>query len=480
MTARSLRDLIPELEKRGRLKRISRSVDVGWEPACLVKWMYQALPDDKRFGFLFENVKGSKFPLAVGLLGACTDSYATALGVTPDQITNRWVEALRNPLPPRSVDTAPSQEVVLTGDKIKLSELPIPIWTPGKDPAPYLTTLVITRNATSGMQNVGVYRTQVQSDNSLICNLGPGRQGTMSTQSYTDTGRSAPIAWIVGPDPALSLSAVANLPYGVDEAALAGAVAGKPLEFTKAKTIDLLVPANAEMIIEGEVLPGQTANEGPFGEFAGYMGHVGPRPVVRVTAITHRRDPIFCAFSSQMPPSESTVMQSLTNAGVLLKLLRHDLGELAVQDVFIDLTFGGLLGHAVVAIKPRYPGHGKRIGRIVADTTPMKRVTVVDDDIDIRDPSHIEWALNSRFNPVSDTVIIDDVNFGNIDPSVAQINGRPAPGSKLVIDATEKTAPGTFSLPMREKMLEALDLWKELGLPDFDIPLRARLRIERP
>jgi UbiD family decarboxylase len=327
---------------------------------------------------------------------------------------------------------------------------------------------------------MGAYRTQVRDDHSVIVNLSPGRQGTLSSRSYTEQGKPAPIAWVIGAAPAVFLAAVANLPYGVDEASVAGGLTGAPVPFVKAKTIDLMVPADAEIIIEGEVIPGEVADEGPFGEFAGYMGRVGPRAVARITAITHRQRPIYYAFTSQMPPSESTVMQSLTNAGVLLKSLRHDIGDLGVQDVFIDLTFGGLLGHAVVAVTPRYPGHGKRVGRLVADMTPLKRVTVVDADVDIRDPAHVEWALNARMNPATDVVVIDDMHFGNIDPSVRIVNGRPGPGSKLVMDATEKTDPGTFSIPSKEYMTRARAVWKEIGLPEFETPKRLRLRLDRP
>jgi 4-hydroxy-3-polyprenylbenzoate decarboxylase len=480
MTAISLRELVQKLEAKGRLRRIGRPVDPAWEPACLVKWMYQTMPDERRFGFLFETVKGSRISLATAVLGSGTESYATALGVAPDAINATWESALRRPIDPVATTGAPCQEVVHLREDVDLTSLPIPIWTPGKDVGPYITCPVMTRNAASGVQNVGVYRTQVLDKQRVVVNLGPGRQGTQSSLSYTEQGRPAPIAWIIGPDPALSLAAVANLPYGADETKVAGALAGSPIELVKAKTIDLMVPARAEIVIEGEIFPGDTAQEGPFGEFAGFMGHVGQRPVARITAITHRRDAVYHAFASQMPPSESTIVQSLTGAGVLLKVLRHDIGESAVRDVFIDLTFGGLLGHCIVSIKSRYPSHGKRVGRLIADMTPLKRVTVVDDDIDIRDPAHVEWALNVRLNPISDVVVIDDVNFGNIDPSVRLINGRPGPGSKLILDATEAVAPGTFSLPSKEFMTRAAVLWDELDLPPLDVPKRMRLRLERP
>jgi UbiD family decarboxylase len=241
-----------------------------------------------------------------------------------------------------------------------------------------------------------------------------------------------------------------------------------------------MVPAESEIIIEGEVLPGEFADEGPFGEFAGYMGPVAKKPLVRITAITHRKDAIYYGYSSQMPPSESTVLQSLTNGPLVLKILREDMGDKNVKDVHIDLTFGGLLAHCMVSMTPQNEGHAKKIGRLVADMTPLKRVTVVDDDVDIRDPLHMEWAMNSHYHPARDTIIIDDVYFPmGMDPSVRIDNQMQDMGSKVVIDATRTIDAGEYSLPPKEIMMKALDLWQEVGLPEFDIPKRAQFRIDR-
>jgi UbiD family decarboxylase len=181
-----------------------------------------------------------------------------------------------------------------------------------------------------------------------------------------------------------------------------------------------------------------------------------------------------------MPPSESTTIQSLVNAGVILQTMRDHVGDLAVQDVFIDQTFGGALAHAIVAITPQVPGHGKRVGRTIADITPVKRVTVVDADVDIRDPSHVDWALNSRFSPQRDTIIIDDVYVPlQIDPSVRDARGNVTQGSKIILDATRKIDAGPLSLPPKELMMNALAVWRECELPAFEIPRRARLRIDR-
>jgi UbiD family decarboxylase len=471
--------LIDVLEQKQRVRRIARTVDRNWEPGCLVKWVFQALPDEARFGLIFESVRDSKFRCATALIGSSRDAYATALGVEPEEINAKWVDALLHLRDPVIVPQGISQQVVNRGSEVKLSDLPIPVWTPGKDVAPYVTAPVVTKNADTGVQNIGVYRTQVRDERSVVVNLNAAGQGTRNMRTYTDKARPAPIAWIIGADPAVLLSAAAKLPYGVNEIMAAGGLTGSPIELVKAKTIDLLVPANAEFIIEGEIIPGESEPEGPFGEFAGYMGGVGLRPVARITAITHRSDAIYYGFSSQMPPSESTIIQSLTNAGVLLKQLRYDIGEPAVTDVHIDLNFGGAMGHVIVAMDPRDPAHSKRTGCLVANMTALKRVTVVDSDIDIRDPDHLDWALNSRLNPATDIALVEAAQFGHMDPSVRSVGGRPGPASKLVLDATQKTDAGPFSLPSKDYMMRALETWKAAGLPDFVIGKRARSRLER-
>jgi 4-hydroxy-3-polyprenylbenzoate decarboxylase len=479
VTKRDLRAFIAELERTGKLRHVSQAVDPTWEPGSLVKWMFQGLPEDQRFALLFDNVTGSTMPLLTGAIGASPATFAAALGVEPDAINATLVAAMKKPIAPRLVQAAACQDVVKLGEDASLAELPIPTWTPGKDAAPYITTMVVTKNAASGEHNTGVYRTQVVDAHSVLANLSPNRQGTRNVATFHDAGKTAPIAWVIGAPPALYIGAVANLPYGQDEMELAGALLGEPVALVRCKTQDLHVPADAEIIIEGEIAIGETGTEGPFGEFAGYMNHPSKRPIVRITAITHRRDPIYYGLASQMPPSESTIMQSLTNGAVLLKQLREDFGDPNVIDVFIDPTFGGVLAHGIIAITPHYPGHGKRVGRLAADLTGLKRVTVVDADIDIRDPVHIDWALNARYNPETDTEVVGDV-FYFMDPALPRIESRAkAMGSKLIIDATAKHDPGTFSLPPKETMMRALEVWKKAGLPDFVISKRAQSRIDK-
>lgn len=480
MILETLRDILVDLEHCGKLIRVTKPVDHSWEVGCLVKWMFQAIAEQNRQGLWFENVAGFDVPIVVGAIGASTDIYARILGIGPDEINATWERALLNPVAPLTVDSGACQEKILLNDDVRLDRLPIPTWTPGKDRGLYLTTPVVTSNAHTGRQNIGVYRTRIRDATSVVANLSPGRQGYLNTCTWTDQGMPAPIAWIIGAHPVVEYAATANLPWGSDEIDIAGAVWGQPVKLIKTRSIELHVPADAEIIIEGQIYPGESDVEGPFGEFTGYMAPAAQKPVAHITAITHRNNPIYCALASQMPPSESTIVQSLTNAGVVQKMLRHDLGEHTVQDVYIDQTFGGLLAHAIIAMTPRYPGHAKKVGRMVADCTPLKRITVVDTDIDIRDSIHVEWAMNSRFDPSRDTEIIQGVFFPmGMDPSIRVKEGTSDLGSKIVIDATETIEAGPFSLPTKDKMDAALISWRDAGLPEFSIPKRARLRIER-
>ena len=242
---------------------------------------------------------------------------------------------------------------------------------------------------------------------------------------------------------------------------------------------DIMVPANAEIIIEGEIQPGELDAEGPFGENIGFMMVEGQKAVARITAVTRRNDAIYYGITSQMPPSESTVLQSTANAALTFKRLRQDLGATAVHDLYVDLTFGGQMAHAIVSMTPVHPGHGMKIGRMVAEISSFKRITVVDEDINIRDPVHMDWVLNTRFDPAVDTVIVENVFMrGALDPSVPRINGVKM-GRKLVIDATRRYDEAEYSMPPRATMMKALDSWNEEGLPEFTIPKRAQLRIDK-
>ena len=479
MSYRTFRDFASVAEQQGLIRRVTKPVDPSWEPASMVKWAFQALSDEDRFGILFENVEGANLPLCSGALGASRKAYALALGIEPAEINPRWESALVNPLTPVTVEKAPCQEVVLTGSDATLTDLPIPTWTPGKDAGPYLTTTVMTMEIGTSNQNTGVYRTQVLDSNRVVVNLAPGRGGHGQCATWWAEGKAAPIAWVIGAEPAFQAAAVATLPAGVQEMGIAGGLQGTPVELVKCLTSDIMVPANAEIIVEGTLEPGEMTAEGPFGENLGFMNPGSDKPVATITAVTRRKDAIYYGISSQMPPSESTVLQSHANAALTLKIIRHDLGERQVHDLHYDHTYGGQMAHGIIAMSPRYQGHAMKIGRLAAEVSSLKRVTVVDEDVDIRDPIHLDWAMNTRYNPSRDTVIIDNIFMRNaMDPSIEAADGVKM-GSKVVIDATRSVPEVEFSLPPKDTMERALESWKEAGLPDFDIPKRARLRINK-
>jgi len=189
MPYRDMRDYLATIEQRGLIKRIHREVDRNWEVACLAKWMYQALPVDQRFGLYFQNIKGSKIPVVTAALGACPESVAVALQCDVDQINDKVVSALRNLIKPRSVETAVCHEIVVTGQQANLDTLPIVTWTPGKDKAPYLTTIVVTRDHDTGVRNMGVYRTMVRDNRSVVVNLSPNRPQPTGHQKCADVDR---------------------------------------------------------------------------------------------------------------------------------------------------------------------------------------------------------------------------------------------------------------------------------------------------
>ena len=226
MAYRDFRDLIAVLEQRGKLRRVSKPVDREWEIACMARWMFQGLDEADRFGLLFENVEGFETAVATGVIGSSREAYAIALGVEPDEINDKWVEALCNPLEPRTGETGRCHDVVNTGDDADLGRIPIPVWTPGKDAAPYISCPVITRDAESGVYNVGVYRTMVAGGHTAVINLGIGRHGRRCVQSFWDRGEAAPIAWAVGAEPVVNLAAVAGLGVALLGAREAAALAG--------------------------------------------------------------------------------------------------------------------------------------------------------------------------------------------------------------------------------------------------------------
>ncbi|MEF8773724.1 MAG: UbiD family decarboxylase [Halobacteriales archaeon] len=483
---RTFRDHLADLESAGLLERMDAPVDPEWELASVARWLYHGFDDADRFALYFEDVAGYDMPVVAAALGASRRTYLQGLGLPPDAepeaVHDRWHRALSNHRDPTLVSTAPVQQRVATGADASLGDLPVPVWTPAKDPDPYLTAVVVTKNRETGVRNMAIYRCQVVDETTIAINISARRHAFMDYQSYAESGDPAPVAIAVGASPAVHYSSITNVDYEVDEAALAGGLLGEPLEMVRAETVDLDVPAAAELVIEGEIDPEARRPEGPFGEFAGYMGHRSEKPVIDVTAVTARSDPVFYSLMGQVPPSEDHTIQSISNAALYREEL-VDGGYESVSDLYIDRTYSGILGHGVIALDPNSPGEGRDAGIELATGSQLKRVTVVNDDVDVRDPLHVAWAVNARADPSRDATVLEDVYLNPAkDPAVRTDPLDRSDTSKLVIDATVETIPEDLppmAIPPKEDMEAALDTWAAADVPDPEPKRRMELLLDR-
>jgi UbiD family decarboxylase len=478
----SFRDHLDNLASADLLERVANPVDPDWELASMARWIYHGFDEDDRFALRFDDVEGYDIPVVTAALGASRAVYTHALDVEPDDIHERWRTALADQQEPELVSSAPVQEQVSTGSEASIDDLPVPVWTPQKDPGPYLTTVVVTKNRETGIRNFAIYRSQVVDDDTLAINISPKRHAFRDYRSYTDAGEPAPVAIAIGASPAVHLSSITNVDYETDEAVVAGGLLGEPLQTVQAETVDLEVPAAAEIVIEGEIDPTARRIEGPFGEFAGYMGHKEEKPIIDVTAVTNRNDPIFYSLMGQVPPSEDHTIQSISNAALYHKQLAEDRGYETVADVFIDKTYSGILGHGIIQIDPTYRTEGREVGIELANISQLKQVTVVNEDVDIRDPLHVAWAVNARVDPARDVTVMEDIYINPAkDPAVRTEPRDQSDSSKLVVDATVESIPEELppmSIPPKDDMEDALDSWAAADLPDIEPKRRMQLLLE--
>ncbi|MBI2954782.1 MAG: UbiD family decarboxylase [Chloroflexi bacterium] len=479
---KDLREYIGVLEERGKLVRIKREINKDTELMPLVRWEFRGLPDKDRKTFLFENVtdaKGKRYDgtVLVGSHAASRGIYALAMGTEPEGIVQKWQRAQLNPIKPVMVAFGPCQEEVHVGDSLLehggLGEFAIPISTPGFDNAPYFSAgNFISKDPETGIRNVGNHRTMVK---------GPARTGLDAQmpqhlrqhwQKCKQRGIPLQVAVAIGPTPNVGLVAVTKVPYGVDEFDVAGGIAGEPIELVKCKTVDLEVPATAEIVIEGEVPTDFLEREGPFGEFTGYMGMRGPNLTVNVKCITHRKQPIWNAYISQFPPSESSLMTQLGEEAAHYKLLKHDLGIDSVVDVGFHVESGGRILCVVQMKNSTTPQVWQALYGVCSRTALYSKIIIaVDDDIDPRDMDSVMWALCYRMQPHRD-IHVAKGKAAALDPSAVAMDERqqmseyPATSS-LLVDATRKWGYPPTSLPRRDFMERARQIWDEEGLPEL-------------
>ncbi|HLY66450.1 MAG TPA: UbiD family decarboxylase, partial [Chloroflexota bacterium] len=461
-----LRAHLQELDRRGKLVRISRAINKDTELHPLVRWQFRGLPESERKAFLFENVYDGRgreyaFPVVVGALAASEEIYALALGSSTEEVQRSWREALAQPLAPVLIDNAPVQEVVHAGDKLLedggLDELPVPISTPGFDNAPYFNSgLWVVRDPETGIRNVGLYRGMIKS---------PTRTGIFSDQSKDTSiiwekmnrlGKPLPAAAVIGASPAVHFAAIQIAPFGTDELGIAGALQGHPVELVKCKTIDLEVPAQAEFVVEGFIYTDHLEPEGSFGEAHGYSDPRSLSLAFEATCITHRREPIYLSIISQLTPSESSKTKQAGYQANLLRYLREGCGLRGVQRVMLKEELLNRQYCVVVINKvDRYEPMNALYALLNRRAAP-KILVAVDEDIDPTNDTMVNWAIVNRCQPHRDLRIIHPrpLPFGPL-RYVAGSDGYDREDSAILIDATRKAEFPPVALPKREYMENA-------------------------
>ncbi len=430
-----LRDFLDCLRAEGEVQAIREPVDQDWEVGTICREVF----DREGPAVLFERVGDHRTPLLVGAL-ATRRRYSLALGVeaTAQGIAAMWRQAYADPIKPCVVKEAPCKEVVRRGVDLFADPFPVPRWHP-LDRGTELGTLhgVITRDPDSGWINFGTYRNEILDRDKLGCLVIPYRHIGLHWAKWRALGKAMPVAIAIGLDPYLTLTAVSAVPAGVDEYEIAGGLKGGPIDVVRAELSELLVPAQAEIVLEGEMPVDEFApDEAPFGEFTGYMGTARTDShFIRIRAVTHRRDPIFQGTYEGRPPSESTTVRHLGRSAALFEHLRRA-GIPGIVNVCV--TPAGCAGfHAVVAIQKTYPGHVRDVmGHVWGHPTMFcKHCFVVDDDIDPWNPSQVEWAIATRVQAGRDVEIVKNGKSIVLDPS--QVPSRRGWSDLMGIDATK-------------------------------------------
>jgi 4-hydroxy-3-polyprenylbenzoate decarboxylase len=469
MAYRDLQEHLAGLESIGKLHTIEKRVDPAWEVAAITRHAFDRYSWADRPALKFNRVGESEFPLVVGAIGGSPAIYGRALGTTEDKITAVWEKAQQETVDPVMVDSGLCKEVITRGNDVDVRIFPHPVWTPSQDPGPFITAgLFGSKDPEDGSRNLGTYRLQIKGPKRLGVYIGSAQHGSRHIRKYEALGKDMPVAITVGADPSVVLASVTKVPYGTDEYGVAGGIRGEPVPLVKCETVDLEVAANAEIVLEGIIKPGVREEEGPFGEFSGYMSPGGLSVVIELTCITRRRHPVYHAFLSQMPPSESSCIRSLSRSAALFHHLRAVLG-LPVTDVYFTES-GGSGTTVVIAMRKEYPEQVKEVawGTWSLMNKEGKFTIVVDDDINIRNSFQVEWAMGFRVQPARDILIVDGIVPTGVDPSTApadvpQHDRLRKVGSKILIDATRKHKYPPAARVPKQYIDTVVKQWTEYG-----------------
>jgi len=500
MPDQSLREFIARLEKAGDLVRVSEPVSTELEMTEIqTRLLAEGGP-----AVLFENPVNpdgsqAEMPVLVNLFGT-VERVAKGMGRTPDELrgVGEMLAFLRQPTPPEGLRDAidkfpllktvlamkprtkgygPVHDVIMTGDQIDLTKLPVQTCWPG-EPAPLITwPLVVTKGPTGkGTDdfNLGIYRMQVIGRDRTIMRWLKHRGGAQHHQRWkSEKPEPLPAAAVIGADPGTILAAVTPVPDTLSEYQFAGLLRGKKVDLVDCQTVPLKVPAEAEIVLEGHVSLTDYADEGPYGDHTGYYNAIEKFPVFTVTAITRRKDPVYLSTFTGRPPDEPSVLGEALNE-VFVPLLIQQFPE--IVDFWLPPE-GCSYRIAVVSMKKAYPGHAKRVmlgvWSYLRQFMYTKWVIVVDDDIEARNWKDVMWAISTRMDPARDITVVENTPIDYLDFA----SPEDGLGSKIGLDATNKWPPETkrewgTKIRMTDEVIETVnEKWTRLGLPGSGKPI---------
>jgi 2,5-furandicarboxylate decarboxylase 1 len=441
MRDQSIRTHLANLEQQGELIRFAAEIDPDETMSAVAHKTFVELGKS----CLFDTVKGHPGWRAVAQMVANRKKWAIALGVAEGEVVATLTERIAHPVPTAEVSRAdaPCKEVVAIGDEVDLRRIPA-MWTSEKDPGRYIAAgMCFIKDPETGIRNVSFHRAQILGPDRTAFLICP-RQAHKIFEMYAARGQPMEVAMVVGAHPLIAFAAGFVAPYGTDEMTIAGGLLGDPVRMVKCETIDMEVPADAELVIEGEIFPGERTGEGPFGEVTGTYAQEGSTPLFRVKAVTHRKDPIFHAMQCGLAPSEAHALICTT---IEMKLWEHvrgiDGGELELLDV---RCIGGMSPLMVVVQgRQKYPGQA-RAAALAALSSPYlhpKFAVAVDEDIDPSDVDQVMWAIATRAHAARDVERVNATRVFTLDnasPIEPGMSAMYRVGTKMVIDATRPMA----------------------------------------
>jgi UbiD family decarboxylase len=477
---KDLQSQLRALEETGKLIRVRRPINKDTELHPLVRWQFRGLQEKDRRAFLFENVtdsRGARFKMSVAVcaIAGSQEIYNSGLGCRDgEEVNERWLNALNHPIPPRLVDTGPVHDVVHAGASLLehggLEELPVPISTPGFDNAPYFNSSIwVVKDPETGIQNMGIYRGQIKGKLKTGVKDDVHHDFARIWEKHNARGQPMEAAAVIGASPSIYYAATETMPYGFDEMDIAGGLDGEGVEVVRCKTIDMQVPAHAEIVLEGKIRTDILEPEGSFGES---HGHCDPRfltMVFEVTAITHRQNPVFLSIVSQVTPSESSKSKQ---KGYETECLRHLRDSCGFKGVLQVTLCEDLLNRNYGIVKMRKRNSYEPMDALyafMAKRSSPKVIVAVDEDIDSQDPVAVNWAIVSRCQPHRDIRIVHPrpLPWGPLQYAADGVS-YDRTDSALLIDATKKADLAPVALPAREYMERALQIWKELEFPTLE------------